>query len=258
MDKLDIFIKNGIIKFPVDIKLVNEIYSKILNLAIKKTKINTLNNSGLENFHKKVPIEILNDTRMFMYAEINKHDWMLKKMMELFKYYIEEVVGNEIAIQKKVNLSIQIPKDNTSILPMHSDFFSGESLYQLNLWLPLVNVKDTSSMFYFSPKDSIKMINEIKKNNISDLNKIFDKNYKKIKWLNINKGEGAVFSPNLLHGNIINKEKTTRFSLNLRVKNLYSPYNDLYGNEKKLGSFYRPYNLKAMTMFNLKNNFSIE
>ena len=69
-------------------------------------------------------------------------------MMEFFKHYIEEIVGNEIAIQK-VNLSIQIPQDNTSILPMHSDFFSGESLYQLNLWLPLVNVKDTS-MFYFS------------------------------------------------------------------------------------------------------------
>ena len=37
MNKLDIFIKNGIIKFPVDINLVNEVYSKILNLAIKKT-----------------------------------------------------------------------------------------------------------------------------------------------------------------------------------------------------------------------------
>ena len=93
---------------------------------------------------------------MFIYAEINKHDWILKKMMELFKYYIEEIVGNEIAIQKKVNLSIQIPQDNTSILPMHSDFFSGESLYQLNLWLPLVNVKDTSSMFYFTLKIVLK------------------------------------------------------------------------------------------------------
>ena len=71
-------------------------------------------------------------------------------------------------------------------------------------------------------------------------------------------GEGAVFSPNLLHGNVINKEKNTRFSLNLRVKNLYSPYNDIFGNEKKLGSFYIPYNLKGMTLFNLKNSFSIE
>ena len=52
---------------------------------------------------------------------------------------------------------------------------------------------------------------------------------------------------------VINKEKNTRFSLNLRVKNLYSPYNDIFGNEKKLGSFYIPYNLKGMTLFNLKN-----
>ena len=91
MNKLDIFIKNGIIKFPVDINLVNEVYSKILNLAIKKTKLNTLNNNGLENFHKKVPIEILNDTRMFIYAEINKHDWILKKMMESLSIILKKL-----------------------------------------------------------------------------------------------------------------------------------------------------------------------
>ena len=189
------------------------------------------NKISLENFHNSVAVKNLNEIRMYLYAQLNKQDWILDKMFELFNSQIKLILGDELAVQK-VNLSIQLPNDNSSILPMHSDFFSGESIYQLNLWLPLVSVNKTSSMFYFLPKDSIKMINEIKKNSVSDLNIIFKKNYKKIKWLNLKKGEAAVFSPNLLHGNVLNKEKNTRFSLNLRVKNLYSPYNHIYGNEK--------------------------
>lgn len=253
------FSENGIIKFNIETKILDKINTKILSLINKKRNLLKKNNSiKLETFHKNISIKNLNELRMYLYSQINKNEWILKELMILFKEYIDMIVGMELAVQKKVNLSIQLPNDNSSILPMHSDFFSGESIYQLNLWLPLVTVKNTSSMFYFTPKDTTKMINEIKSNNISDLNKIFLKNKKNLKWLNLKKGEGAVFSPNLLHGNVINKENTTRFSLNLRVKNLYSPYNDIYGNEKKLGSFYKPYNLKGMTLFNINNLFSFD
>ena len=84
---------------------------------------------------------------MYLYAQLNKQDWILDKMFELFNSQIKLILGDELAVQKKVNLSIQLPNDNSSILPMHSDFFSGESIYQLNLWLPLVSVNKTSSMF---------------------------------------------------------------------------------------------------------------
>ena len=256
---IDQFSNTGITKFSVNNVILDEINDRVISLIQRKKKLLTSKNRiSLENFHNSVAVKNLNEIRMYLYAQLNKQDWILDKMFELFNSQIKLILGDELAVQKKVNLSIQLPNDNSSILPMHSDFFSGESIYQLNLWLPLVSVNKTSSMFYFLPKDSIKMINEIKKNSISDLNIIFKKNYKKIKWLNLKKGEGAVFSPNLLHGNVLNKEKNTRFSLNLRVKNLYSPYNHIYGNEKKLGSFYRPYNLKAMTIFNINNSFSFD
>ena len=137
------------------------------------------NKISLENFHNSVAVKNLNEIRMYLYAQLNKQDWILDKMFELFNSQIKLILGDELAVQKKVNLSIQLPNDNSSILPMHSDFFSGESIYQLNLWLPLVSVNKTSSMFYFLPKDSIKMINEIKKNSVSDLNIIFKKIIKK-------------------------------------------------------------------------------
>ena len=47
---------------------------------------------------------------------------------------------------------------------------------------------------------------------------------KDIKYINIKYGEVLIFSQNLPHGNVINTEKNTRWSLNARVKSLLSPY----------------------------------
>ena len=76
-----------------------------------------------------------------------------------------------------------------------------------------------------------------------------------MKMMKLKFGEALVFSGNLLHGNMINKEKTTRLSINLRYKNLYSPYVEKVGNNKFIGNFYPVINKKLITTFNLKYPF---
>ena len=51
-------------------------------------------------------------------------------------------------MQRKINLSIQLPYDNSSLLPIHSDVWSGCSPFVV-LWVPLVDVYDSKSMFIF-------------------------------------------------------------------------------------------------------------
>ena len=251
----DKFIETGIYIFKAEIEDLNKIKYKIENIILKKNifKLNTA--LKIENIHKIINEKKINTLRLHIYNQLNKDNWIGEKIYKIYQVHLSNLIGNEIAIQNKVNLSIQMPKDSSSILPMHSDFFSGESLFQVNAWLPLVNVHKSNTMFYFTPKKSIEMINIIKKNPKSDLNKIFKKNINSLKWLNLKYGQAAIFSPNLLHGNITNSETTTRFSLNMRAKNLYSPYNKIFGNEKKLSSFYKPLTPKGATLFNLKYNF---
>ena len=56
-------------------------------------------------------------------------------------------------MQTKINLSIQIPNDKTSMLPMHSDIYAGESPFEVVAWLPLTDVASNSmSMFITKPK----------------------------------------------------------------------------------------------------------
>ena len=104
-------------------------------------------------------------------------------------------------------------------------------------------------MFLLPLKSSMKIIKNIKGKNLQS---IYKKHKKDMKWLNINNGEVLIFSPNILHGNTINRTKETRISLNIRFKGLFTPYNKVKGNDRKLGFFYTPLNLKSASKIGIK------
>ena len=50
-------------------------------------------------------------------------------------------------MQLRINLSIQMPNDDSSLLPIHSDVWSGDSPFESVIWLPLVNCYKTKSIY---------------------------------------------------------------------------------------------------------------
>jgi sporadic carbohydrate cluster 2OG-Fe(II) oxygenase len=245
------FVKNGYIKFKINNKIINFLRKKII---IFTKEITGLRKIDLNKFHELYEIGKLNNLRIKLYNKINTDKQFSKKIFESSFKHIELMVGSELC-NGNLNLSIQYPNDKTSILSMHTDFFSGESIFQVNLWIPFVDVKKTSSMFIINPQKSINLLKKIKESKKFTINNIFKKNKKDIKWLDIKFGEGMIFSPNCLHGNVMNIEKNTRWSINIRFKNLFSPYSKIKENEKKIGSFYNVYSPKIITQFNLEHSF---
>ena len=81
---------------------------------------------------------------------------------------------------------------------MHTDFFSGESLFQINLWIPMMNVKKTQSMFIISPEISKEIIKKIKNKKNYDFELIKKRYQKHLNFLSVNHGEAILFSPNCL------------------------------------------------------------
>ena len=243
-------IKYGYFKFKINknnFSNLEKLFLEYISEVLKQKKPN------LEEIHQKLSIDDLNHTRLRIFRRINKNKKFKFNLYNSASKYIEMCVGSEI-VGSDVNLSIQYPDDDSSLLSMHSDFFSGESLFQINLWIPFVNVKKTQSMFIIDPKNSISILKKIKNNKNLCFSNIDEKYQKYIKWINVKKGEGILFSPNCLHGNVVNKEKKTRWSINVRYKNLYSPYSE-YKNEKQIGTYYKNISLKAITEFNLKYDF---
>ena len=100
---------------------------------------------------------------MAIYSSLNSKKDFLKNYFCLAEKHLEIICGNELAMQRKINLSIQLPKDNSSLLPIHSDVWSGCSPYELVLWIPLVSCKSTKSMFILPNKHNSQIYKNFKK-----------------------------------------------------------------------------------------------
>jgi sporadic carbohydrate cluster 2OG-Fe(II) oxygenase len=135
--------------FRVDnIEILDQIYSKVL---IQVQRYTGMSISELSQLHKFVATEDVNNLRIHLFEYINSYnfDWS-NILTELGSAYVTGFVGPDFLVQKKANISIQMPYDQTSVLPIHSDCISGDSPWQANFWLPLTHTVETSSMFLVS------------------------------------------------------------------------------------------------------------
>ena len=244
------FKRNGyIIRNVADKLSLDFIQSKFIKLIKKNYKFekSTSDLRVLNFFHKKIKKNKINEFRLKVIDEINKDENCRYYYYKATKPYLEAIAGNELVMQKKINLSIQLPGDESSLLAVHSDVWSGDSPFEVVVWLPLVNCFKTKSM-YILPANLINQFNKkISKKNYQNSEKVFQLIKKNIKWIKINYGQVLIFNQSLPHGNRINKELETRWSLNCRFKNIFSPYGD-----KKIGEFFEPITLRAASELGLK------
>jgi sporadic carbohydrate cluster 2OG-Fe(II) oxygenase len=248
------FYKNGyIIKNIEDLSSFKRIKDETTKIILKFLNIKKKPNFFLENLHQYVEYQKINSLRMRVYKIMNQKSWFQNAYFNLAKKTIEDLVGNELAGQNSINFSFQFPYDKNSQLSLHADSLSGESAFQVVLWVPLMSVYKSNSMYVSSKEDSIKNVHDIKNFSKHGMFKIYKNLKNKVNFLKIKKNQFLIFSPNLLHGNIVNKTKITRISMNARYKNLFSPYNkDQNSFGKKLGYFYKPIGLKPVTKFALE------
>ena len=158
------------------------------------------------------------------------------------KDFLNTLIGNELSMQQRVNLSIQMPNDRSSLLPVHSDVWSGDSPFEIVVWIPLVDCYKTKTMYILPPKKNNKIVLKKQKNS----KKIFNHIKKDLVWPKVKYGEVLIFNQMLAHGNVVNKESETRWSMNCRFKGIFTPYGD-----KKLGEFFEPITLRKSSQIAL-------
>ena len=156
-------------------------------------------------------------------------------------------------MQNRINLSIQIPNDDSSLLPIHSDTWSGDSPFEAVLWIPLVNCYSSKSMYILPPKHLERIDNFFSINKNSSSEEIFNEIKNDVEWINIDYGEILIFNQNLPHGNVVNNENATRWSMNCRFKSICSPYVD-----KKIREFFEPITLRAISKIGMNYKFPNE
>ncbi len=206
----------------------------------------------LNNFHNIISISELNKTRLKIIQTMNEEEWLRQEFFYLARPWLEKLVGNELSMQLRLNLSIQLPKDESSLLPIHSDAWGGDSPFEVVVWLPLVDCYGTKSMFLLPPEPT-KELHENFKNLAGQSSEVLFKSVEKdLIWMNVKYGEFLLFNHNLPHGNRVNKENETRWSINCRFKGVFTPHN-----QKKIGEFFEPITLRAASKLGLSYQYPI-
>ncbi len=244
----DFFLENGYWIFPcTNLDALEELRTTVIKMV--NGRVPNAGGLPLSDIHKAVNKSDVNSLRMEIFGDLNSDPKFRDKYFSLGKDYIEYLCGTELAANTKVNFSIQLPGDETSILPSHCDTFSGESSYQINLWVPLTKCYGDNSMHIFSSSATNKIISDMQGLEQQGLDSLFNKyiegrDYVK---LAVDFGQVVIFTPTVLHGNGLNTTDHTRISFNCRFKNLHSPYNAPHGSSKVLGQFYSPLTQRLAT-----------
>jgi sporadic carbohydrate cluster 2OG-Fe(II) oxygenase len=248
------FIKKGYVICKIEnqdsINWLRNFYLKKIELILGK-KINDAD--ILNNFHKYIKLKNLNEFRLKLINEINKSKIYKQHYYKIAKKYLEILVGNELVMQKSINLSIQLPKDNSSLLEVHADTWSGDSPFEVVVWLPLVDCFKTKSMYILPANKYGKFLKKFKESHTKKNFNLYKSIEKDLKWINIKFGEVLLFNQNLPHGNIVNKINETRWTNNCRFKSVFTPYGD-----KKIGEFFQPITLRAASKIGMKYELPLE
>ena len=242
---IDQFLKTGYIIFPVEnldslAKIRRSLYENSVNLLeLNSPPPETEFLNHTQNF---IPLERLNEVRLGLIDALNKNPQNAVLFHSLAKEHLAWIVGNEMAIQRSYNLGIQLPKDGSSILPLHSDVWSGNSPYEVVLWTSFVDCHATKSMYILPLEENQKIISNFKKYSSMNAEELFEEIKSKIVWLDVPYGHTVIFWHGLLHGNRVNEEEESRWTINLRFKGLLTPYN-----AKELGEYFMPLIIRPIT-----------
>jgi len=205
--------------------------------------------SELSKSHLSIPKNLINDIRLHLFANLNTDQVVRRSYFDLAASLLHSLVGNELAMQNKVNLSIQQPHDETSVLELHSDVWTGDSPFQIVLWVPLTDSTASNAMFLLSPQKSREAHCRANAGELQSMGEIQRAYANHLMPIEVRYGDVLMFDSNCLHGNQINTTSHSRWSLNCRFTSLLAPSTTP---ERRLGPYYTPIMVRPATLMGLR------
>ena len=251
VDLSDDFLRNGFVVCDAESpKILESVRHDVTQISTNWLRQNQLesNSFDLATSHDFVANERLNDLRLTIFNEINKIADIRQRYFWLARQSLATLVGNELSMQNKVNLSIQQPNDESSVLPMHSDIWTGDSPFQVVLWVPLTDASQSNSMFFLPPRESHEARQRVTTGDFKSMDEIESEYHAQMITMVVPYGKVLIFDSNCLHGNVLNETKTSRWSINCRFTGLLTPFTNP---ERRLGTYYLPITTRAATKMGL-------
>ena len=236
------YVNEGYVIANADAAHIEELKNDVKYAFDEFNKINLNQDVKLEYAHHVIGHDKSNELRLFMMQMINKNNYFHRKYYNASKKLVHNLCGNELAMQKRPGLSVNLPHNNSDVLPIHADTWNGVSPFELNIWIPFVDCSDTMCLYILKREKYIERINDCKGLLRLSSDELFEELKEDLTWIHIRYGQILAFDQSLPHGYSLNEENRTHWSMNCRFKGLHTPYWD-----KKLGEYFMPITVKNCT-----------
>lgn len=229
------------------IQKVEDLNSYIELKKIFLASIDEYGSDDVESLHKgslRLDPGELNTRRLNALSHMNATNKLKENYFQICRKSIEKIFGPDICMQRKINLSIQLPDDDSSLLAMHADTWSGDSPFEVVVWLPLMSARKTASMYIIPSHRYKEFLHRVESKRSLDSDKLFKLVSDLVEFIECPERSYVIFNQCLPHGNVVNKEGITRVSMNCRFKSLFSPFG-----HKQLGDFFEIAARSPLTRF---------
>ncbi|HVJ52111.1 MAG TPA: sporadic carbohydrate cluster 2OG-Fe(II) oxygenase [Aliidongia sp.] len=162
----------------------------------------------------------LNDFRMAVIKRFNENCNFADLVFAAFRPALMELVGPDIVVQKSANLVISCPHDE-GVGPLHQDA-PANSPFEVVVWAPMVDCSGTKSMLVYDKAETEIMAAAVARDPAAF--EQLDIEAPGGTYVPVNYGQALMFWTWLYHRTPINIGTETRWSFNIRFKNLFSPY----------------------------------
>ena len=191
------------------------------NKFIKKINITKNDKKNIYSVRKKLA--------KMSRAEINKSMVNLLSFNDLSEMIInscpsvvKSLCGKELYIQRRAHTIINVPGKGQQKQWTHYELMSGISPFTFVIWTPLHDLDDSGGVYYIEQNESLRMMkieqNDGLVNGPRVLDLMQDQKPTKLKF-----GQGIVFNPFVLHGNVNFKSNLARIACNVRFQSSKKP-----------------------------------
>ena len=236
------YAKEGYVIEDADFKYLERMKCSIENAFREFTSARNKQFNLLINAHQSISYEESNDLRLYIMNKISEGSGFQKNYYNSAKKIIHQLCGNELAMQKRPGLSINLPNNHNDVLPIHADTWNGVSPFELNIWIPFVDCTNSMCLYILKREKYIERIENCRGLLKLTSDELFNELRGDLTWIPIKYGKILAFDQSLPHGYSLNVEEHSHWSMNCRFKGLHTPYWD-----KKLGEYFMPITVKSCT-----------
>ena len=236
------YTKNGYVIEDADIKYLKPMKDAIKAAFREYTNSRNKKLTSLINAHEVITNEESNELRVYIMNKVCEGSKFQENYYLTAKEIIHQLCGNELAMQKRPGISINLPHNQSDILPIHADTWNGVSPFELNIWIPFVKCSKSMCLYILKREKYNAKLDECRGLLKLTADEIFNELRPDLTWVPIEYGKILAFDQSLPHGYSLNREEHTHWSMNCRFKGLHTPYWD-----KKLGEYFMPITVKNCT-----------